>query len=136
MSKPFALTELHARLRAVIRRGPQQRPAVLQVGGLVLDPASRIARRDDVTLVLTATEFSLLHEFMRNPDVALTRSHLLAHVWDFDHEADSNVVDVFVGSLRSKIDRPFRGRYLQTVRGFGYRLASTPADGDQLDLSE
>ena len=136
MSKPFALTELHARLRAVIRRGPQQRPAVLQVGSLVLDPAARTARRGDVVLLLTATEFSLLHEFMRNPDVALTRSHLLAHVWDFDHEGDSNIVDVFVRSLRSKIDRPFRSHHLQTVRGFGYRLASSPTDGDRLDLSE
>jgi len=124
--KPFAFAELLARLRALVRRGEHERPSVLQVGDLQLDPATRRVHRGSVEIRLSAKEFALLETFMRRPDEVLSRLHLLDHAWDFAYENRSNVVDVYIGHLRAKIDEPF-GRYsLETVRGSGYRLR---ADG-------
>ena len=122
LMKPFAFAELLARLRALARRGDQERPAVLAVGDLVLDPATREVRRGACPIGLSAKEFTLLETFMRRPGQVLTRLQLLEHGWDFAYENRSNVVDVYVRRLRRKIDDPFGRRSLETVRGVGYRL--------------
>ena len=120
--KPFSLAELLARLRALARRGPVERPAVLEVGSLRLDPATREVRRGDTEISLSAKEFALLEAFMRRPGEVLTQLQLLEHAWDYDYENRSNVVEVYVGYLRAKVDRPFGVRSIETVRGAGYRL--------------
>jgi two-component system OmpR family response regulator len=120
--KPFAFDELLARLRALDRRGAAERPTVLIVGELRLDPASRRVWRGGREIALTAKEFAILQTFMRYPDRVLTREQLLEHAWDFAYESRSNVVDVYVRYLREKLDRPFGRNSLQTVRGVGYRL--------------
>jgi len=120
--KPFSFVELTARLRALIRRGAHQRPAVLQVGDLRLDPAGRRAWRATTELDLTSKEFAVLELFMRHPGEVLTRTSILDHAWDFAYDGTSNVVDQFVASLRRKLDRPFGREDLETVRGTGYRL--------------
>jgi two-component system, OmpR family, response regulator len=120
--KPFAIAELLARLRSLARRGVPERPVVLQVGDLMLDPAARTVRRGVTDVQLSTKEFSLLETFMRRPNQVLSRLQLLEHAWDFAYEAQSNVVDVHVGRLREKIDRPFGRQSLETVRGVGYRL--------------
>jgi two-component system, OmpR family, response regulator len=120
--KPFSYAELLARLRALARRGPVERPAELQVGELRLDPASRRTWRGDQEVELSAKEFSLLEIFMRRPGEVLSRFQLLEHAWDYDYENRSNIVDVYVRYLRDKIDRPFGRSSLETVRGAGYRL--------------
>jgi len=120
--KPFAFAELLARLRALARRGEPERPSVLSVGDLRLDPATREVRRGRAEIVLAAKEFALLEAFMRRPGEVLSRLHLLEHAWDFAYDARSNVVDVHVRRLRQKIDEPFGRRSLETVRGAGYRL--------------
>jgi two-component system OmpR family response regulator len=122
--KPFSLEELLARMRALTRRGPRERPAVLTVGDLRYDPASRQVWRGDTEIELSSKEVSLLEVFMRRPGQALTRDQLLENAWDFAFEARSNVVDVYVRYLREKLDRPFGLNTLQTVRGVGYRLVS------------
>jgi len=127
LTKPFALPELLARLRALVRRGPHERPPVLVVDDLTLDPASRLVRRGDRTVSLTPKEFALLEYFMRHPGEVLTRTRLIEHVWDFAFEGDSNVVEVYVRYLREKIDRPFKRQSLETVRGIGYRLRTEGA---------
>jgi len=120
--KPFAFDELLARLRALARRTPPERPAVLEVGALRLDPAARSAWRGDTELELTPTEFALLEAFMRHPGIALSRLQLLEHAWDGEYENRSNVVDVHVKALRDRIDRPFGAESIETVRGVGYRM--------------
>ena len=120
--KPFAFAELLARLRALARRGPLERASVLEVGDLRLDPATRRVWRGSVPIQLSAKEFALLETFMRRPDEVLSRLHLLEHAWDFAYENRSNVVDVYIGHLRNKIDEPFGRHSLETVRGAGYRL--------------
>ncbi len=122
LTKPFALTELTARVRALLRRGGHERPAVLQVGDLTLDPATRAVRRGETEVSLTAKEFALLEYFMRHPGEVLSRTRLLEHVWDFAFDGDSNVVEVYVRYLREKVDRPFGRDSIETVRGAGYRL--------------
>jgi two-component system OmpR family response regulator len=122
LAKPFSFEELLARLRALARRAPQERPTVLEVGELRLDPAAHRAWRGDVELDLSAKEFALLELFLRRPGVVLTRSQLLDGAWDIAFEARSNVVDVYVRYLREKIDRPFGRDSIETVRGVGYRL--------------
>jgi two-component system OmpR family response regulator len=122
LSKPFSFAELLARLRALTRRGPAERPVVLEVGALRLDPALRQAWRGDVEIDLSAKEFSLLETFMRHAGDVLTRLDLLEHAWDYGYENRSNIVDVYVRYLREKIDRPFGAESIQTVRGVGYRL--------------
>jgi two-component system, OmpR family, response regulator len=129
LTKPFSFTELFARLRALVRRGAGERPAVLQAGDLALDPATRKVTRAGTPIDLTSKEFALLEYFLRHPGEALTRSRILEHVWDFAYEGDSNVVDVYVRYLREKIDRPFGRETIETVRGTGYRLREKPPHG-------
>ena len=128
LTKPFAFRELSARLRALVRRGPANRPTVLRVGNLVLDPATRVVRRGDARIDLSAKEFSLLEYFMRHPGDVLSRMDLIEHVWDFAYDGGSNVVDVYIKYLREKIDRPFGIRSIETERGAGYRLKADPPD--------
>jgi two-component system, OmpR family, response regulator len=120
--KPFAFAELLARLRALARRGENERPAVLAVGDLRLDPATREVTRAATPIRLSAKEFALLETFMRRPGEVLTRIQLLEHAWDFAYENRSNVIDVYVRRLRRKIDEPFGRESLETIRGAGYRL--------------
>jgi two-component system, OmpR family, response regulator len=120
--KPFSLAELLARLRALARRGPVERPAVLEVGNLRLDPASLQAWRGEEEINLSPKEFALMETFMRRPGEVLSQFQLLEHAWDYDYENRSNVVEVYVRYLREKIDRPFGVESLETVRGAGYRL--------------
>jgi two-component system OmpR family response regulator len=122
LAKPFSFEELLARLRALTRRAPVERPAVLAAGDLRLDPAAHRAWRGDVELDLSAKEFALLELFMRRPGSVLSRGQLLEGAWDMAFESRSNVVDVYVRYLREKIDRPFGCESIETVRGVGYRL--------------
>jgi two-component system OmpR family response regulator len=124
--KPFAFGELLARLRAIVRRAPAERPPELQVGDLRLDPVAHRAWRGEAELELSAKEYALLELFMRRAGAALSRVQLLDGAWDMSFETQSNVVDVYVRYLREKIDRPFGVESLETVRGVGYRLR---ADG-------
>jgi two-component system, OmpR family, response regulator len=126
--KPFSFAELLARLRALARRGQAERPTVLVAGSLRLDPATRQVWRGDAGIELTAKEFALLETFLRRPGEALSRLDLLEHAWDYAYENRSNVVDVYVGYLRAKIDRPFGRRSIETVRGVGYRLRDDGGD--------
>jgi two-component system OmpR family response regulator len=120
--KPFALAELHARLRSLHRRGRPERPAVLEFGDLRLDPARREVSRGCVPIDLSAKEFVLLETLMRSPGEVISRIALIEHAWDLAYEARSNVVDVYVRRLREKVDRPFGCTTIETVRGAGYRL--------------
>jgi two-component system OmpR family response regulator len=122
LTKPFSLAELLARLRALARRGPVERPVVLEVGDLRLDPATHQVWRGETEIPLSAKEFALLEAFMRRPGELLSRYQLLEHAWDYEYENRSNVVDVYVRYLREKIDRPFGVDSIETVRGAGYRL--------------
>jgi len=122
LPKPFSFAELLARLRALVRRGPVERPAVLEAAGLRLDPAAHRVWRGDAEIELSPKEFALLETFMRRPGQVLSRYQLLEHAWDIAYENKSNVVDVYVRYLREKIDRPFGVESLETVRGTGYRL--------------
>ena len=131
LAKPFSFNELFARLRALLRRGAEERPTILRVGDLTLDPATREVRRAGRPVVLTAKEFALLEFFMRRPGQVLGRTRLTEHVWDFGYDGDSNVVDVYVGYLRRKIDRPFGRHSMETVRGAGYRLRDDAATQDR-----
>jgi two-component system OmpR family response regulator len=132
LTKPFSFAELLARVRALVRRGTAERPAVLRVGDLALDPATRRVTRNEVPIELTAREFALLDYLMRHPGEVLSRTRLIEHVWDFAFDGDSNVVDVYIRYLREKVDRPFARASIETVRGAGYRLReerrSAPAD--------
>ena len=118
LTKPFEFPELFARVRALVRRGPGPRPVLLAVGGLELDPAAHTATLDGEPLELTAKEFAILEYFMRHPGEALTRRRLIDHVWDYAYQGDSNVVDVYIRRLRTKLGE----ETLETVRGVGYRL--------------
>jgi two-component system OmpR family response regulator len=120
--KPFSVAELLARLRAVSRRGPVERPVVLRAGDLHLDPTTRRVWRGGVEIRLSSKEYAVLETFMRHPGVVLSQFDLLEHAWDYDYENRSNVVEVYVRYLREKIDRPFGVSSLETVRGAGYRL--------------
>jgi two-component system OmpR family response regulator len=120
--KPFALAELHARLRSLARRGRPERPTALRVGTLQLDPARRHVCRGASRIELSAKEFALLEVFMRRAGEVLTRLELIEHAWDFAYEIRSNIVDVYIRRLRQKLDEPFGTRSLETVRGVGYRL--------------
>jgi two-component system OmpR family response regulator len=120
--KPFAFEELLARLRALVRRAPGERAAVLEVGDLRLDPAAHRVWRGGAEIELTPTEFALLEAFMRRPGEALSRFELLEQAWDGEYENRSNVVDVHVKALRDRIDRPFASDSIETVRGVGYRM--------------
>ena len=122
LTKPFSFGELLARLRALTRRGAIERPIVLEVGDLRLDPATRLVARGGEEVALSAKEFALLEAFMRRPGDVLSRFALLEAVWEGDYENRSNIVDVYVRYLREKVDRPFGIESIETVRGVGYRL--------------
>lgn len=122
LTKPFSLAELLARLRALVRRAPEQRPAVLSVGDLRLDPATHEVWRGSQAVALSTREFALLETFMRRPGRVLSQSQLLEAAWDLGLEQRSNVVEVYVRYLREKVDRPFGVSSIETVRGVGYRL--------------
>jgi two-component system OmpR family response regulator len=128
LTKPFAFEELFARVRSLVRRGPHEQSPLLEIGDLLLDPAEHSVRRGSQPVNLTPKEFALLQYFMQHPSEALTRARLLEHVWDFAFDGDPNIVDVYVGYLREKIDRPFGRASLETVRGVGYRLRSESSD--------
>ncbi|HEY5114248.1 MAG TPA: response regulator transcription factor [Nakamurella sp.] len=122
LTKPFSYVVLVARLRALLRRGAPERPAVLAAGDLVLDPAAKQVARGDTPISLTAREFSLLEYLMRRAGEVISRFDLLEHVWDAYGTSEANVVEVYVGYLRRKIDTPFGRSAVTTVRGVGYRL--------------
>ena len=126
LTKPFSYVVLVARLRALLRRGAPERPAVLVAGDLRLDPAARLVSRGDTPIPLTAREFSLLEYLMRRSGEVISRLDLLDHVWEAHGTGEANVVEVYIGYLRRKIDAPFGRAALTTVRGVGYRLE---ADG-------
>jgi DNA-binding response OmpR family regulator len=122
ITKPFSYVVLLAHLRAVIRRGAAERPAELIVGDLVLDPATRKCKRSDNQIELTPREFAVLEYLMRRHDEVVPKSDILANVWDLFYDGDPNIVEVYVGYLRRKIDAPFARRSVETIRGAGYRL--------------
>ncbi|MQA78786.1 MAG: response regulator [Streptosporangiales bacterium] len=122
VTKPFALAELFARIRALTRRDPLERPPIVRVGDLMLDPSTRVVRRGMTEIPLSPKEFALLHELMRRSGEVLSRTYLIEHVWDFAYDGGSNIVDVYVRYLRDKLDRPFGRHSVRTVRGAGYRL--------------
>jgi two-component system OmpR family response regulator len=122
LPKPFSFDELLARLRALIRRGAPERPSVLHAAGVSLDPAAHRVTREDHVIELTPTEFALLECLMRNAGRTMSRGELLEHVWDYAFEGDPRIVNVYVRSLRDKIDRPFGTDSIETVRGVGYGM--------------
>ncbi|WP_172419890.1 MULTISPECIES: winged helix-turn-helix domain-containing protein [unclassified Nocardioides] len=122
LTKPFSFVVLVARLRALVRRGAPKRPSVLTVGDLTLDPATRMVGRGGTEIALTPREFALLHFLMRHPGEVLSKTAIVQSVWDLNYDGDENVVEVYVGYLRRKIDQPFGTTTIQTMRGAGYRL--------------
>jgi DNA-binding response OmpR family regulator len=124
VTKPFSFAVLMARLRVLARRGAIERPAALEVGTLRVDPGSRMVTRGEATIDLTSREFAVLEYLMRNRDLVVSKPDILAAVWDEAFDGDPNIVEVYVGHLRQKIDRPFGVATIQTVRGAGYRLVA------------
>jgi two-component system, OmpR family, response regulator len=122
LAKPFSFVVLLARLRALVRRGPHERPAVLEVGDLRLDPAAHSVWRGETQIDLTPRQFSLLEFLMRRAGEVTSKATILSHVWDFAFDGDPNIVEVYVRQLRQRIDVPFGRNSLQTVRLVGYRL--------------
>jgi two-component system OmpR family response regulator len=120
--KPFDFGELLARLRALVRRAPPERPALLEVGDLVVDPATHAVTRAGTPVALTAREFAVLEFLARNAGEAITRTRLLDHVWDENFTGSTNIVDVYVGYLRRKLEQPFDRPLIRTIRGVGYAL--------------
>jgi two-component system OmpR family response regulator len=124
LTKPFSFIVLVARLRALVRRAAPRRPAKLKAGSLSLDPSRREVQRNDTAIPLTPREYGLLEYLMRNKDTVVTKGEILHNVWDADYDGADNVVEVYVGYVRRKIDIPFGTKTIETVRGVGYRLAS------------
>jgi two-component system OmpR family response regulator len=127
VTKPFSHPVLVARLRALVRRGARERPAVLTVGDLRVDPAARTAARGDTSLDLTSREFAVLEFLVRRAGQVCSKREVIENVWDVDFDGDPNIVEVYVGHLRRKVDRPFGRATIETVRGAGYRLADDGA---------
>ncbi|MCW2797734.1 response regulator transcription factor [Nocardioides sp.] len=127
LSKPFSYAVLLARIRALLRRGREERPTILQAGDLRLDPASHQVWRGEVTVELTPRQFGLLECLMRHPGEALSKASLKEHLWDFAYDGDLNIIEVYVRQLRQRIDEPFGRQTIHTIRGVGYRL--DPAGG-------
>jgi two-component system copper resistance phosphate regulon response regulator CusR len=133
--KPYALGELVARLRALLRRPADVLPTVLQVQDLALDTGTRSARRGDRSIALTTKEFAVLEVLMRHPGEVITRERISEHAWDQNYDPFSNVIDVYIGRLRKKIDFPGEAPLVETVRGAGYRLgASEPGSGPSASM--
>jgi two-component system OmpR family response regulator len=130
LAKPFSFMVLTARLRALLRRGGRERPVILQVGDLRLDPALHRTWRGETSIELTPRQFSLLEFLMRHPDEVLPKATILEHVWDFAYDGHPNIVEVYVRQIRQRIDEPFDRTSLQTVRLVGYRLVD-----DQLEAT-
>lgn len=126
--KPFAFSELLARVRALLRRPPLQSDPVLRISDLELDTVRREVHRAGKRINLSPREFSLLEYLMRHPNQVLTRTQIAEHIWNFDFFAESNIVDVYIGYLRRKIDRGFDSPLIHTVRGVGYRISTEPDD--------
>jgi len=124
LTKPFSFQVLLARLRALIRRGGGERPTLMTVGDLTLDPASRRVTRGGVPIELTTREFSVLQFLASRPGEVRSKKDVLGGVWDFDFEGDPNIVEVYIRTLRNKVDRPFGRASIETVRGAGYRLVA------------
>lgn len=120
--KPFSFAELLARLRALVRRDRSERPSIVEVGSLRLDPASRQVWRGQTEIALSAKEFDILEAFMRRPGHVLSRLQLLEQAWEYDYEHRSNVIEVYIRYLRQKIDKPFGVESIKTIRGAGYRM--------------
>jgi DNA-binding response OmpR family regulator len=120
--KPFALEELRARLRALLRRESGNRSGLLEIDNLTLDPATHYVQRDGAPVELTSKEYALLEYMMRNPNRLITREMAESHVWSYDYDGASNVVDVYIRRLRRKIDDPYPRKLIETVRGAGYRM--------------
>jgi heavy metal response regulator len=126
LTKPFAFEELLARVRALLRRGRGQREPVLKLADLSLDPSTRAVTRAGRRITLTAREYALLEYFLRNVGRVLTRPMIAQHVWAIDFDSETNIIDVYVGYLRRKIDGETERRLLHTIRGAGYRLSTDP----------
>jgi DNA-binding response OmpR family regulator len=126
LAKPFDFGELLARLRALLRRAPARRPARLEVGDVVIDPGTHVVTRGGTPVPLTAREFAVLEYLARNAGQAVTRTTLLEHVWDENYEGSTNVVDVYVGYLRKKLELPFGTPVIRTIRGVGWTLEPAP----------
>ena len=122
LSKPFSHVVLVARLRALVRRGVQERPAVLEVDDLTLDPGSHRVTRGGVEIELTTREMAILEYLLRRQGLVVSKTELLEHVWDYNFDGDDNIVEVYMRRLRNKLDRPFGRSSIETVRGAGYRL--------------
>ena len=122
LTKPFAFAELLARVRALVRRGTQERGAEITYADLRLDPVAHKVWRSDSEIDLTAKEYALLEFFMRNPETTLTRTMIAEHVWDYTFDSFTNIIDVYVNYLRKKVDRDFTNKLIHTVRGIGYVL--------------
>ena len=130
VTKPFSTPVLLARLQALARRGAPERPVALNVGGLSLDPTTRRVTREGHEIQLTAREYALLHHLMRKAGQVQSKGEILENVWDSDYPGADNVVEVYIGYLRRKIDAPFDVKTLETVRGMGYRLNPIPLPGE------
>jgi DNA-binding response OmpR family regulator len=124
LSKPFSHVVLVARLRALVRRGLQERPAILEADDLRLDPGARRVSRGGTEIELTSREIAILEYLLRHRGLVISKAELLEHVWDYDFDGDDNIVEVYMRRLRNKLDRPFERNSIQTIRGAGYRLAS------------
>ena len=124
LTKPFSFIVLVARLRALVRRCAPERPSVLTAGNLSLDPSRRVVERADTPIPLTPREYGLLEYLMRNKDKVVTKTEILQNVWDANYNGPDNVVEVYVGYVRRKIDMPFGTNTIETIRGVGYRLES------------
>lgn len=125
LTKPFSFPVLIARLRALARRGARERPAVLEAGDLTLDPAARQAFRGDQEITLTAREMAVLDFLLRRRGEVVTRQEIIANIWGDSFTGDANIIEVYIGHLRAKVDRPFGRHAIETVRGVGYRLSGT-----------
>ena len=123
--KQFSFVVLEARLRALVRRGAPERPAIFEAGSLVVDPAAREVRRGDERLTLTAREYAVLEYLIRNRNQVVSKAQIMRSVWDSAYDGDDNIVEVYIGYLRRKIDTPFGAKSIETVRGQGYRLVDS-----------
>jgi two-component system, OmpR family, response regulator len=124
LTKPFSFAILLARVRALLRRGAGERPTIIEAGDITLDPATKRVARDGTVIEVTAREFAVLEFLMRRKGDVVSKREVLDGVWDFDFDGDPNIVEVYIGHLRNKIDRPFGRAAIETLRGSGYRLAT------------